>query len=77
VAARVFPSLYVPGAPVPPPIRPGDRLRVRLQVDDAAWIHAVAAIRKGEHWKLGAWAPGENAAGGVRALWPGGLKPKN
>ncbi|HEX7836053.1 MAG TPA: hypothetical protein VF469_01255 [Kofleriaceae bacterium] len=65
-------TVYQPGEPVPPPIRAGDRLRVRLEVADDAWIYAVSAIRKADHWKLGAWAPGEAARGGIRMLWPGG-----
>jgi len=65
-------TLYQPGEPVPPRIRAGDRLRMHLEVDDGAWIYAVSALRKADHRKLGAWAPGERATGGVRLPWPGG-----
>ena len=65
-------AAYQPGGPVPTPIKAGDRLRVRLEAPDDAWIYAVAVIRQADYWKLGAWAPGKNASGGVRTLWPGG-----
>jgi hypothetical protein len=65
-------TAYLPLEPVPPPIKPGDRLRVRLEVDDETWIYAIAELRQEDYWKVGAWAPGEHAAAGVRMLWPGG-----
>jgi hypothetical protein len=63
---------YQPGAPISTPIKPGDRLRIRLEVADDAWIYAVSAIGQAEYRKVGVWAPGERAHGGVRILWPGG-----
>ncbi|HMG20442.1 MAG TPA: hypothetical protein VK607_03965 [Kofleriaceae bacterium] len=65
-------TMYQPGESAPPRIRAGDRLRLRLEVDDGAWLYAVSALRKADHRKLGAWGPGECAAGGVRMPWPGG-----
>jgi hypothetical protein len=68
-------AIYTPGEPVPSPIAAGDRLRIQLAVDDAAWLYAIAAIHKNQHWRFGAWAPGEptsTTTAGVRALWPGG-----
>src|SRR5262245_5158193 len=62
----------VPDKPVPPPLWAGDRLRARLEVDDDTWIYAISVIRQEHYWRLGAWAPGEGAAGGVRTPWPGG-----
>src|SRR5215510_2946465 len=63
---------YLPIEPVPPPIKPGDRLRVQLEVDDDTWLYAIGERRQEDYWKVGVWAPGENASGGVRFLWPGG-----
>lgn len=64
---------YNPERPVPTPIKAGDRLRVRLQVADDAWLYAVAAHRQAEYWQLGAWGPGEGVTDGVRVPWPDGL----
>ena len=63
---------HLPDKPAPPPLRAGDRLRARLEVADDAWLYAVSVIRQADYWQLGAWGPGERAAGGVRVLWPGG-----
>jgi hypothetical protein len=63
---------YAPTSSIPTPIKAGDRLRVRLEVADSAWIYAVSVIREADYGKLGAWAPGEHASLGVRVLWPGG-----
>jgi hypothetical protein len=63
---------YLPEAPVPTPIRAGDRLRVRLEIADDTWIYAVSVIRQADYGKLGAWGPGDHARSGVRLLWPGG-----
>jgi hypothetical protein len=63
---------HTPDPMYPPKIGAGDRLRVRLEVDDGAWLYAVSSLRQTTYWKLGAWGPGERAAGGIRLLWPGG-----
>jgi hypothetical protein len=65
-------AAYQPKNPVPTPIKAGDRLRVRLEVAADTWIYAVSVIRQADYWKLGMWAPGKNASGGARMLWPGG-----
>jgi hypothetical protein len=62
---------YQPKNPVPTAIKAGDRLRVRVEVADEAWIYAVSVIRQADYWKLGVWAP-DKASKGVRMLWPGG-----
>jgi hypothetical protein len=59
---------YLPLDPVPPRIRAGDRLRVRLEVDGEAWIYAVA-VHGARYWQFGTW---EQAGAGARLLWPGG-----
>ncbi len=63
---------YLPGAPVPTPIKAGDRLRVGLEIAGDVWIYAVSAIDQADYRKLGEWTPGGLAAGGVQLLWPGG-----
>jgi hypothetical protein len=65
-------AAYEPRAPVPAPIKAGDRLRLRLEVADDAWIYAVAAFQQSEYWKVGEWGPGVAAKGGVRIPWPDG-----
>jgi hypothetical protein len=66
-------AAHNPVDPAPLPVAAGDRLRLRLEVSDRAWLYAVAVIRQADYTKLGAWAPGEHARHGVRVLWPGGL----
>jgi hypothetical protein len=61
---------YQPDAPAPTPIKPGDRLRVRVEIADDAWLYAVSAVDQTDYRLLGAWAPG--AHGGARMLWPDG-----
>jgi hypothetical protein len=63
---------YVPDRPVPPPLRAGDRLRARFEVEDGAWLYAISVIDQADYWPLGAFRPGEHAAGGARVPWPGG-----
>jgi hypothetical protein len=63
---------YQPTLSVPTPIRAGDRLRVRLEITDAAWVYAVSVVRGADYERLGTWAPDEHASSGVRVLWPGG-----
>src|SRR5262245_19691123 len=65
-------AAYLPMRAAPTAIRAGDRLRVRLEVPDQAWIYAVAAIGQREYWALGIWPPGKQDTPGVRMLWPGG-----
>lgn len=60
---------FLPRDPVPPKIKAGDRLHVRLEVGDEAWIYAIAMI-DADYLRLGAWGPA--SAGGLRMLWPGG-----
>jgi hypothetical protein len=60
---------YLPIDPLPPRIKPGDRIRVRLEVADDTWIYAIA-VSGAEYRAFGGWAPA--ASGGVRMLWPGG-----
>jgi hypothetical protein len=65
-------AAYEPKAPVPTPIKAGDRLRLKLEVADDTWIYAVAAFQQSEYWKVGEWGPGVDASGGVRTPWPEG-----
>jgi hypothetical protein len=63
---------YLPGTPVPTPIRTGDRLRVHLEVAGDAWIYAMSVIREADYRSLGVWPPDRHASTGTRVLWPGG-----
>jgi hypothetical protein len=63
---------YLPLEPVPPSIRAGDRLRVRLEVADDTWLYAVSEIGRADYAQLGVWPPGNQATPGFRMLWPGG-----
>lgn len=63
---------YLPEDPVPMPIKAGDRVRVRLDVADDAWLYAAAVVRQAQYRQLGAWPPAAGDQTGARVLWPGG-----